>query len=159
MSKWMRRIRGAVGLGLTWAAAWFAVGMGLLVVVGPDAADVPFPIGFAALGFLAGATFSGVLAVTEGHRRFDQMSLPRFAGWGALGGLVFAGLFVSVVALTGGGLLPITVLGPMFALFGAGSAAGTLALARRADESRELGASDEVGLTADERRELLGRGE
>jgi hypothetical protein len=25
MKKWLRRIRGAVGMGLTWAVAWFVV--------------------------------------------------------------------------------------------------------------------------------------
>ena len=42
MGGWMRRIRGAIGMGLTWAAAWFSAGMALLLVVGFGAADVPF---------------------------------------------------------------------------------------------------------------------
>jgi len=41
---------------------------------------------FAPLGFVGGAVFSVVLGTTEGRRRFDQMSLPRFAAWGAVGG-------------------------------------------------------------------------
>lgn len=45
MDNWLRRIRGAIGMGLTWAAAWFGAGIALLLVVGVDAADVPFPIG------------------------------------------------------------------------------------------------------------------
>ena len=40
MKKWLRRIRGAIGIGLTWAAAWFGAGMimllGLLLVTGSD---------------------------------------------------------------------------------------------------------------------------
>ncbi|MCL7980502.1 MAG: hypothetical protein M8865_11440, partial [marine benthic group bacterium] len=74
MNRWIRRIRGALGLGLTWGLAWFGAGMALLLVVGPDAADVPFPLGFGLLGFLAGVTFSGVLGLVEGRRSFDQMS-------------------------------------------------------------------------------------
>jgi len=85
MNKWLRRIRGAIGMGLTWGLAWLAAGIALLLVVGPDAADVPFPLGFGMLGFFSGVTFSGVLGLIEGRRRFDQMSLPRFAGWGPLG--------------------------------------------------------------------------
>ena len=27
MKKWLKRIRGAVGMGLTWAAAWFGFGI------------------------------------------------------------------------------------------------------------------------------------
>src|ERR1041384_8180125 len=55
MQKWTRRLRAAIGVGLTWAAAWFGAGMILLLIVGPDAADVPFPLFFGFLGFLAGA--------------------------------------------------------------------------------------------------------
>jgi len=136
MSKWLRRIRGAVGMGLAWAMAWFAAGMVLLLIVGPDAADVPFPLGFGLLGFLAGATFSGVLGIAGGRRTFDQMSLPRFAGWGALGGLLFAVIFVLAAGLGGGVLL---VLGPVFALSSAASAAGSLALARKAEDQELIG--------------------
>lgn len=156
MEKWLRRIRGAIGMGLTWALAWFAAGMVLLLIVGVDAADVPFPLGFALLGFLAGTTFSGVLAVVEGRRSFDQMSLPRFAFWGGVGGLLFSGLFVAVAAL---GAETLFVLGPVFGLAGAGCAAGSLALARMAENRESLDAcvdADEVGLTESEVRELLG---
>lgn len=157
MKKWLRRIRGAIGMGLTWAAGWFGAGLILLLVVGVGAADVPFPLFFGLLGFLAGATFSGVLGIVEGRRRFDQMSLPRFAGWGALGGLLLSGILVLAAGL-GGEFL---VLGPLFALAGAGSAAGTLALARRAEERQLLDANADAaqpGLTEDEARELLGGG-
>ena len=99
MKKWPKRIRGAFGMGLTWAIAWFGAGVALLLVVGLDAADVPFLIGFGMFGFLAGVMFSGVLGIVEGRRRFDQMSVPRFAGWGAVGGLLLSGTFVLAVAL------------------------------------------------------------
>jgi hypothetical protein len=140
MKKWQRRIRGAVGMGLTWAVAWFGAGLMLLLVVGVGAADVPFPLFFGLLGFLAGATFSGVLGILGGRRRFDQMSLPRFAGWGALGGLLLAGILVLVLGPTGEFL----VLGPVFALAGAISAAGTLALATRAEKRELLDANAEA---------------
>jgi hypothetical protein len=144
-------------MGLTWAAAWFGAGLILLLIVGVGAADVPFPLFFALLGFLAGVTFSGVLGIVEGRRRFDQMSLPRFAAWGAVGGLLLSGIFALAAGL-GGEFL---VLGPVFALSGAGCAAGSLALARRAEDRESLDASadvSEAGLTEDETRELLGGG-
>ena len=150
MKKWLRRIRGAIGMGLTWAIAWFGAGLGLLLVVGFGAADVPFPIVFGVFGFLAGVTFSGVLGIVEGRRRFDQMSLPRFAWWGAVGGLLLSGIFAWAAGI-GGEFL---VLGPVFALAGAGCAAGSLALARKAEkpESLDVGADvAEVGLTEGER--------
>ena len=140
MKKWLRRIRGAIGMGLIWAIAWFGVGMvmllGLLLVTGSTGADVPYPLGFGAFGFVAGVTFSGVLGLVEGRRRFDQMSLPRFAGWGAVGGFLLSAVFVGVVALTEdpGFLSNLVVLGPVFAVAGVGSAAGALSLARRAKD-------------------------
>lgn len=72
-------------------------------------------------------------------------------------GLLLSGIFVPVAGLGGGTLL---VLGPVFAFSSAGCAAGSLALARTA-EDRELDASadvNEAGLTEDEVRELLGDG-
>ena len=167
MKKWLRRIRGAIGMGLTWAAAWFGAGMimllGLLLVTGSTGADVPYPLGFGAFGFVAGVTFSGVLGLVEGRRRFDQMSLPRFAGWGAAGGFLLSAIFVLVVALAEDPafLSNLVVLGPIFAVAGAGSAAGSLALARSAEDRELLEASedvDEVGLSEGEARELLGGG-
>lgn len=137
MNRWIRRIRGALGLGLTWGLAWFGAGMALLLVIGPDAADVPFPLGFGLLGFLAGMTFSGVLGLVEGRRSFDQMSLPRFAGWGAVGGVVFSGVFVAVAGLGGAAL---AVLAPVFAVASAACASGSLALARKADDQNLLDA-------------------
>ena len=165
MKKWQRRVRAAIRMGLTWALAWFGAGMALLVVglVFGATADVPFPILFGLFGFLAGTAFSGVLGIIEGRRSFDQMSLPRFAGWGAVGGLLLTGIFVVVTAL-GGDTTPLQnleVLVPVFTLAGAGSAAGALALARRAEQRELLDASvdmAEAGLTEDETRELLGGG-
>lgn len=158
MSKWLRKLRGALGLGLTWAFAWFAAGMALLLVVGPDAADVPFPLGFGFLGFLAGVTFSVVLGVTEGRRRFDEMSIPRFALWGGVGGV---GLSVVFSLVAGLGITMPLVLGPVFGLAGAACAAGTLALARMAEGPGALEAGqdvDAVGLSDAEMRDLLGGG-
>jgi hypothetical protein len=127
---------------LTWALAWFAAGLVLLLIVGPDAADVPFPLGFGMFGFIAGATFSGVLSLVEGRRTFDQMSLPRFAGWGAAGGLLLSTVFVLVAGL---GADMILVLGPVFGLSSAASAAGSLALARKAEGGDRLGANADRG--------------
>lgn len=129
MQKWTRRLRGAIGIGLTWGVAWFAAGLVLLLIVGVGAADVPFPLFFGLLGFLAGTAFAGILGAVAGRRRFDQMSLRRFAGWGALGGIILAGVMRIVV----GPEASFIGLGALFAGAGAISATGTLALARRAE--------------------------
>src|SRR5919199_6236718 len=128
MRKWLRRIRGAIGMGFTWAAAWFAAGLMPRWVLGFNT-DVPFPLVFGVLGFIAGVTFSGVLALTEGRRRFDQMSLPRFAAWGATGGLLLSALFAMAASLGWGDVLAVA---PTFALACALCASGSLAVARRA---------------------------
>lgn len=163
MDKWLRRARGALGMGAAWGLAWFGAGMVLLFIVGPDAADVPFPLGFGLLGFLAGALFSGILGLVERGRGFHQLSLPRFAGWGAAGGLLFAILFVLIVTLTGAGALldDLVFLGPLFAAAGAASAGGALALARRADDRALSDAELDVGepkLEGQRPRKRLGDG-
>jgi hypothetical protein len=155
MRKWLRRIRGAIGMGFTWAAAWSAVGFVPRWVFGINA-DLPFPLLFGGLGFIAGVMFSGLLVLTESRRRLDQMSLPRFAGWGAMGGLLLSALFVRGASLGWGQVLAISTT---FALACAVSASGSLAVARRAVR-RELpdsrGDSTEAGLTDPEKRNLLG---
>ena len=93
MWKWLRRIRGAIGMSFTWAVAWVAVGFVPRWVFGIDS-DLPFPLLFGGLGFIA-----GLLVLTEGRRRFHQMSLPRFAGLGAIGGLLLSALFVGGASL------------------------------------------------------------
>lgn len=133
MRKWLRRVRGAIGMGFTWGAAWSGAGIALAVVTRFQA-DAPFPLIFGVLGFIAGVIFSAFLALTEGRRRFDQMSLPRFAAWGALGGLLLSAVFAKAASLGWGDVL---VVAPTFALASAVCASGSLALARRA-VSREL---------------------
>ena len=133
MAAWLRRIRGAIGMGVTWAAAWSAVGLVPRWVLGFNA-DAPFPLVFGVLGFFAGITFSVLLLLTKGRRRFDQMSLPRFAGWGALGGLLLSAAFAKAASLEWGDMLAIA---PTFAAACALCASGSLAIAKRA-LTREL---------------------
>jgi hypothetical protein len=128
MRTWLRRIRGAIGMGVTWAAAWGAAGLVPRWVFGVDT-DAPLPLVFGVLGFTAGVVFSAVLALTERRRSFDQMSLPRFAAWGAIGGLLLSALFAKAASLGWGDLLAIA---PTFAVASAVCASGSLAMAKRA---------------------------
>jgi hypothetical protein len=162
MKTWGRRIRAAIGIGLTWGSAWFGAGI-LLARVPGFYSDLPFALLFAPLGVVTGIIFSGILVVIEGRRRFGRMSLWRFAGWGAVSGLLLSGIFVVGAALRGGALWgEFLVFGPPLTIASAVCAAGSLALARRA-ERRELpgpsGDPAEAELTEDEKRELLGRGD
>ncbi len=154
MRKWLRRIRGAIGMGFTWAAAWFVVGLVPRWVFGFNA-DVPFPLVFGVLGFIAGVMFSGLLMLTESRRGFDQMTLSRFAAWGAVGGLLLSALFAKAASLGWGDVLAIA---PTFAVACSICASGSLALARRAGmrELPEMRAeSAEAELTEHEKRKLL----
>jgi len=152
----LRRIRGAIGMGLTWAAAWGVAGMVPRWLFGFNT-DVPFPIVFGALGFMAGIAFSGVLMLFEGRRNFDQMTLPRFATWGGLSGLLVSAVFARAASL---GASDVLVIAPTFVVACAACASGSLALAKRA-KMRELPDSTEtagVGLTDREKRKLYSGG-
>lgn len=147
MRQWIRRLRGAIGMGVTWAIGWAVVGLAIGVTsrLTPflpwerffDVFDAPLPA-LAVPGFVGGTIFSLVLGVAARHRRFDELSLSRFAGWGALGGLLLGfvpSLLMSVGLASGFGntwALALTIAPPLMVL-SAGSAAGTLALARRAE--------------------------
>ena len=160
MKKWLKRIRGAFGMGLVWAVAWSGVGAILGLVVGvmngaPFDGLATVVFGYATMGFVGGVAFSTVLVIVEGRRRFDELSPPRFAGWGAVGGGLLAALMFTVGwGSTAGEVIFMGIM----PLLGAGSAARSLALARRADD-RELlehGADvADIGLTEEEKRELL----
>jgi hypothetical protein len=162
MKNWGRRIRGAIGMGLAWGAAWFGAGIVLARVPG-FSSDLPFALLFAPLGFVTGIIFSGILVGIEGRRTFDRMSLSRFAGWGAVSGLLLSGIVVVAAALRGASLWgEFLVFCPPLAVASAICAAGSLAMARRA-ERRELprpsGDPAEAEITEDKNGELLGRGD
>ena len=97
MKKWLRRIRDSVAMGLTWATVWAV----LSVLIGtiteflsgyPVETVVDNFMALAMPGFLGGVIFSTVLWFTEGGRRFDELSLPRLAAWGAVVGLLLGAL-------------------------------------------------------------------
>jgi len=162
MKKWDQRMRAAIGMGLTWGAAWFAAGL-LLARVPGFYSDIPFALLFAPLGFVSGISFSAILVVIEGGRSFDRMSLSRFAGWGAVSGLLLSGIFVAGAAIRGANVWgEFLLFGPALAVSSAVCATGSLALARRAARRELTGPSGDLAdaqLNEDEKRELLGRGD
>ena len=139
MANLLRRMRGVIGMGLTWALAWSAVGALPRWVFGIGA-DAPFPLIFGVLGFVAGVAFSIVVAAAERRRTFDQMSLPRFAAWGALGGFTLSAIFARFASL---GLGDVLLVAPTLAIASSVCAAGSLALARRATRRELSGGQDE----------------
>ncbi|MFV1988810.1 MAG: S8 family serine peptidase, partial [Gemmatimonadota bacterium] len=151
-NRWMRRIRGAVGMGLTWAAGWALVGVliglswsfGLPMEWFVEVFDAPLPA-LAIPGFVGGTVFSMVLGIAGGRRRFAELSLPRFGAWGAVGGLLL-GLFPSLVGVSGGTVSVAAAAGIIgtLTLLSAVSASGSLALARTAEERQLLDAGADV---------------
>ena len=165
MKNWIQRVRGALGIGATWAAGWAPIGAvtgwatATLFDFPPSVVAANYAAMFGVLGLMGGAIFSTVLRLAEGRRSFEQLSLLRFVGWGALGGLVLGGIAVSA-SLLGAGF---TTLGAVIVgattLLGAGSAAGTLVVARAADEQAHSseGASDPHAPLAGARAHRLAR--
>ncbi len=165
MNTLARRIRGAIGMGLAWAAAWAVAGMaiGVSSVLLPmlpwrlffDVFDAPLPA-LAVPGFVAGVFFSAVLGIAGRGRRFSEFSVGRFAAWGALGGalltafpfaLVAVGLASRAGSSIGTGQILAAVAAP-FVLLSSLSASVTLLLARRA-ERKALRGEAELELVRD----------
>lgn len=161
MSDWWVRLRAAVGMGVTWALGWAPLGAilgsALWLLHGPPAGLMSVveinAVTFGILGFVGGTLFSTVLRLAEGHRRFDELTLPRFAALGAIGGLLLGGLAVAA-SLWGASGVP--VLGVTVAagatLLGSGSAVGSLMLARRAEDRAllDVGQANDVVDPSDE---------
>ena len=160
---WLRRIRGAVLMGLTWALVWAPIAVLIGMVVDPDGSmEEMWPAVGTYPGFLGGVVFSVVLAIAARRRRLEELSLGGVAAWGALAGLVVGSLPFIVGDATSElpvWLLPTVVVGSL-TLLSAGSAAATLALARRGQKPGFLGHGAhraEVELTEGEGRHPLER--
>ena len=133
MKNWLRRIRGALGMGFAWGIALGLLAGAVRWALGIYT-DAPIPLLAGMFGFVSGIIFSIVLTLVAGRRTFDQLSLPKFAGWGAAGGLAFAAVWSRVM---GFGTADVLLIVPTFTAAVAACASGTLVLARRA-ERREL---------------------
>ncbi len=102
MTTWIRRLRGALGMGLLWALAWGFVG-GLIELTWNIWPGFPLgPLmdmwiqGLAIPGFIGGVLFALILGVAEHHRRYEELSPSRFAMWGAAAGVLLGGLVVLI---------------------------------------------------------------
>lgn len=131
---WLKRIRGAVGMGVVWAALWAAVGAVKALLDPHGSIDAPWvgpPIGVFP-GLVGGLLFSAGLVIAA-PRRLHELSVWRVAAWGAM-----VGFFLGVLPFAINEppvefplwRVAAVVIGSM-TLMGAVSAAGSLALARR----------------------------
>jgi drug/metabolite transporter (DMT)-like permease len=150
-------------MGLTWAVGWelVVVLMGMITIFLPgtgleiifEAADDELMIVMLLPAFLGGVVFSTVLGIAGRRRRFDELSLPQFAAWGAIGGLLL-GLIPAAAVAVGTSVAQAAIIIGTTTLLSAVSAS-------RAEDRELLEASAEVaevGLADGETQELLGGG-
>jgi fucose permease len=128
MKRFLRKLRGVLGTGLTWGVLWAAIGLAVGLIIGvadPDSIDPgeePVVIaGFVGIvGFVSGVTFGTILSIAEGRKSILDLSLSRAALWGILGS--------AVLPLVAGKIDQLIITCPLGALF----AMGSVAIARRA---------------------------
>jgi len=138
----LRRLRGIIGTGLTWAVGWavlwsvpvfilsrFGVFEGFYLEVFLRAA-----LAVAGGGFIAGSAFGVLLSAFERRKKLEDLSLKRISLLGGIGGLALAAIF------------GITLWAPILVLtvLGVGFASGTVALAKRADTKLIEGEEESV---------------
>ena len=134
MGKFLRRLRGIFGTGLTWAVGWAAFTVGTNLLFG-------IPLRFVGLlavsgvvrGFIAGGAFAVILSFAERHHTLEDLSLRRVGLWGGIGGSLLLVATLPFVLSLGIPLVPRLVGLTTSALLGAGFASGSVALARRGE--------------------------
>jgi hypothetical protein len=93
MNRFLRKLRGAIGVGVTWAVLWALIALVIGLVIGvldPDSIDPgESPPAMAAIvgavGFICGLLFSAILALAEDRKTLRDLSPLRAALWGAIG--------------------------------------------------------------------------
>lgn len=148
MGDWLRRLRGALGIGAVWGAAGSIVGAlgavaGNLFVGTPLLASmIDFGLGAGFAGFLLGTGFAGILTLVERRRTLEELSATRAGLWGAVAGAVVpAGVLILNSAMGWNPAIPLQQLFPVvlgastaYALLTGVLAAGTVSIAKRTPE-------------------------
>ncbi len=144
MHSFVRRIRGLLGVGLTWGALWSAIGAGVGVVIGIVSPEVwgwtnpifEWAFGMGLYGLVSGVGFGSLLALREGHKTILDLSLRRSVIWGVLGAAAVPIVFGALGAFAAG-TTTADVLGAilMTGVLGGTFAPASIAIARRAELS------------------------
>ena len=129
MVRFLRWCRGALAMGILWGAAWGGIFGALVIVIGlVDPAQIGPGEGFltaagygALFGFVSGIVFALLLTLAEQRKAVPGLSLTRAALWGILGTAAYPLLTPVHDSM-------VLILCPI----GAGLAAGSIALAKRA---------------------------
>jgi hypothetical protein len=133
MKGFLRRLRGIIGTGLTWAVGWAGIFGVLGLIFGAGSVPRVALLG-AFTGLIAGGAFAVILSIAERRHRLEDLSLWRTALWGGLGGILVAAAF-------SGSWENFWSYAATMAISASASSAGTVAIAKRAD--RKLLESDE----------------
>lgn len=142
----MHRIRGVLGTALTWAIVWLLVGLGVVLFLRePNCLycnpnwRLYFVLFWTLWGGISGAGFAIVLMIAERRHTFADLTVARTARWGAVGAAAVPGVVMiwDVVASGFDSSVLADVRFPLITLaisaaLGAGCAAGTLRIAKRA---------------------------
>jgi hypothetical protein len=140
MNSLLRKLRGLLGTGITWAVGWaivmFLIG-NIVLLVDPDSIDAgeePWRLALmvSTVGFVSGSVFALFFAGAERRTKLTELSAWRAAWWGALGG----GALPLLTAMNDSIALNTIPLGAIFA-------ASTVAIARRV-ALREAAAVEEL---------------
>ena len=139
MRQWWKRVRAAGGIALLWGVMGLGFGglIELIDNVAPGALPIAkrldmWPQTMAMVFFLGALVFTVLVGIAERHRRVDELSIPRFAAWGALAGLALGLVLGAPLAF-----LAITTIGSAVA------ASGSLAFARMAERGKRLPAGSD----------------
>ncbi len=147
MNKWLGSIRGAVGMGLMWAALWAAVGVLVGMLMDPNGSVDGLWVGPAVgvyPGFVGGLVCSAVIGMAAPGRRLAELSVARVAAAGGMAGLLLGLLPLAINQPPSESplwLVVAVVLGSL-TLLGAVTAAVSLALARWTKRRAVRGASN-----------------
>jgi len=155
MGKLFRRLRGLVGVGVTWGATWAGIGAGIGLIIGmvdPEAWRWTNPIldwayGIGVYGFVSGVSFGALLSLKEDRKRLFDLSLGRVALWGLLGSAAVPAL-LGIAGLLPSGTLVVEIIEAMVVtgVLGGIFAPGSIAIARQA----QIKPGDEMGLLLDD---------
>ena len=130
MNRFLRKLRGTVGVGLTWGVVFAAITYITGTTFGvfdPDSIDPGEEPRMIALfgglfGFISGVVFATLMTLSEGRKTLRDLSIWRSALWGFLGASALPLLTTANDSMA-------LILGPL----GASLAAGSVAIARRAE--------------------------
>ncbi len=87
MKHWLRRFRGALGMGLTWGIGWAPLGVLLGFFIDRDGSMDEMWLAIAAYpGFLCGLLFSLFIWRVQRGYGFGEISFYSAGGWGAISG-------------------------------------------------------------------------